>query len=81
MSESPERKDKILIVIPAFNEEEKIHVVVQEIRREVPEAVVLVVNDGSRDQTETRARAVGQVLPTLSTWATGSLCRPGINMP
>jgi glycosyltransferase involved in cell wall biosynthesis len=59
MPESQERKDKILIVIPAFNEEEKIHVVVQEIRREVPEAVVLVVNDGSRDQTESRARAAG----------------------
>ena len=59
MPESQERKDKILIVIPAFNEEEKIHVVVREIRREIPEAVVLVVNDGSRDQTETRARAAG----------------------
>ena len=59
MSESPERKDKILIVIPAFNEEEKIQAVVQEIRREVPEAVVLVVNDGSWDQTEDRARASG----------------------
>ncbi len=59
MPESQERKDKILIVIPAFNEAEKIHVVVQEIRRAVPEAVVLVVNDGSRDQTETRARAAG----------------------
>lgn len=59
MPESQERKDKILIVIPAFNEEEKIHLVVQEIRREIPDAVVLVVNDGSRDQTETRARAAG----------------------
>jgi len=59
MPESQERKDKILIVIPAFNEEEKIHDVVQEIRREIPEAVVLVVNDGSRDQTESRARAAG----------------------
>jgi glycosyltransferase involved in cell wall biosynthesis len=59
MPESQERKDKILIVIPAFNEEEKIQGVVQEIRREVPEAVVLVVNDGSRDQTESRARAAG----------------------
>jgi glycosyltransferase involved in cell wall biosynthesis len=59
MLESQERKDRILIVIPAFNEEEKIQDVVEEIRREVPEAVVLVVNDGSRDQTEARARASG----------------------
>jgi glycosyltransferase involved in cell wall biosynthesis len=59
MPESQGSKDKILIVIPAFNEEENIHAVVQEIRREVPEAVVLVVNDGSWDQTETRARNAG----------------------
>jgi glycosyltransferase involved in cell wall biosynthesis len=69
MPESQERKDKILIVIPAFNEEEKIQGVVQEIRREVPEAVVLVVNDGSRDQTESRARAAG-----------AKVCRLDINM-
>jgi glycosyltransferase involved in cell wall biosynthesis len=59
VAETPERKDKILIVIPAFNEEEIIQAVVQEIRQEMPEAVVLVVNDGSRDQTEARARAAG----------------------
>jgi glycosyltransferase involved in cell wall biosynthesis len=59
MPESAERKDRILIVIPAFNEEEKIQAVVQGIRREMPEAVVLVVNDGSRDRTEERARAAG----------------------
>ena len=59
MPESLGRKDKILIVVPAFNEEERIHAVVQEIRREVPGAVVLVVNDGSRDQTAARARAAG----------------------
>jgi glycosyltransferase involved in cell wall biosynthesis len=58
-AESLERKDKILIVIPAFNEEEKIPAVVRGIRQEMPEAVVLVMNDGSRDQTEARARASG----------------------
>jgi glycosyltransferase involved in cell wall biosynthesis len=59
MPESQEKKDKILIVIPALNEEEKIQAVVQGIQREMPGAVVLVVNDGSRDQTEDRARAMG----------------------
>lgn len=54
-----QEKNSILVVIPAFNEEEKIQTVVQGIKQEVPEAVVLVVNDGSRDQTETRARAAG----------------------
>ena len=59
MAESPERTNNILVVIPAFNEHEKIQAVVQGVRREMPEAVVLVVNDGSRDQTEARARAAG----------------------
>ena len=54
MSERPERKKRILVVIPAFNEEEKIQTVVRGIQQEIPEAVVLVVNDGSRDQTEAR---------------------------
>jgi glycosyltransferase involved in cell wall biosynthesis len=59
MPESQERKDETLVVIPAFNEEEKIQAVVREIRREMPEAVVLAVNDGSRDRTEARARSAG----------------------
>jgi glycosyltransferase involved in cell wall biosynthesis len=59
MVESTERKDKILIVIPAFNEEEKIQAVIQGVREEVPEAAVLVVSDGSWDQTEARARSAG----------------------
>jgi glycosyltransferase involved in cell wall biosynthesis len=52
-------KNKTLVIIPAFNEEEKIQTVFQGIKQEVPEAVVLVVSDGSSDQTETRARAAG----------------------
>ena len=47
------------MLIPAFNEEEKIAAVVQGVKREVPETIVLVVNDGSSDQTESRARAAG----------------------
>ncbi len=55
----PEGKNKVLVVIPAFNEEERIAAVIQGIRGELPEAIILAVNDGSRDQTETRARAGG----------------------
>lgn len=59
MAESPKKKNKTLVIIPAFNEEEKIQTVFQGIKQEVPEAVVLVVSDGSSDQTEARARAAG----------------------
>ncbi len=57
------KKEKTLVVIPALNEAEQIAHVVQEVRKEVPEAQVLVVNDGSSDQTEKIAfRAGAKVL-------------------
>ena len=53
------KKEKILVVIPALNEAEQIAHVVQQVKKEVPEALVLVVNDGSIDQTEQKALAAG----------------------
>ncbi len=50
---------KVLVVIPALNEAEKIAQVVQQVKKEVPETQVLVVNDGSSDQTEQKAVAAG----------------------
>lgn len=43
---------KILIIIPAFNEEGSIEEVVNNIRRIQPEMDYLIVNDGSTDKTE-----------------------------
>lgn len=42
---------EILIIIPAYNEEENIAQVVTELRSDMPEADILVVNDCSRDNT------------------------------
>ena len=53
------KKKKILVIIPAFDEEGQIATVVQRVKREIPGAIVLVVNDGSSDQTEARALAAG----------------------
>jgi glycosyltransferase involved in cell wall biosynthesis len=53
------KKEKTLVVIPALNEAEQIAHVVQQVKKEVPEALVLVVNDGSTDQTEQKALAAG----------------------
>ncbi len=50
---------KILIIIPVFNEEKTLGGVIQEIRRYVPEADVVVVNDGSTDSTSTAGRQAG----------------------
>lgn len=45
------KKDKILFVIPAYNEEENIEKVLKEIKKDVDYADVLVINDCSKDRT------------------------------
>ena len=49
----------LLVVVPAWNEEESLPQVMGEIRSAVPEATILVVNDGSTDRTVEVARACG----------------------
>jgi glycosyltransferase involved in cell wall biosynthesis len=51
--------DKILIVVPAFNEEENIGRVIADVRQIVPFADVLVVDDGSPDATAMIAKRAG----------------------
>jgi glycosyltransferase involved in cell wall biosynthesis len=54
----------LLIVVPAFNEQEAIGQVVREIRATVPGVPVLVIDDCSIDGTAALARAAGaEVLP------------------
>jgi glycosyltransferase involved in cell wall biosynthesis len=48
-----------LVFIPAWNEEESLPAVLEELRRDVPEADVLVVDDGSSDRTAEIARGRG----------------------
>ncbi len=50
---------KILIIIPAYNEEESLPGVIQDLRAHIPHADLLVVNDGSRDGTARVARGMG----------------------
>lgn len=47
-----EVKDKILFVIPAYNEAENIEKVLTEIKKDAPFADVLVINDCSKDNTK-----------------------------
>ena len=56
---SERKKEKILVVIPALNEEERIATVVQQVMEQVPEAQIVVVNDGSSDRTAQEALAYG----------------------
>jgi hypothetical protein len=50
---------RALVIVPAFNEAEAIGWVVRDLRRHAPWADVLVVNDGSADETSEAARAAG----------------------
>lgn len=44
-------KDKVLVIIPAYNEEENIQKVINEINKDIKYADVLVINDCSKDNT------------------------------
>lgn len=52
-------KDKVLFVIPAYNEAENIEKVLKEIKKDAPFADVLVINDCSTDNTEEIVREMG----------------------
>jgi glycosyltransferase involved in cell wall biosynthesis len=56
---------RTLVFIPAWNEEASIAEVVGEVRAALPEADVLVVDDGSTDATAERARAAGALVASL----------------
>ena len=45
-------KDKVLIIIPAYNEAENIEKVLKEIKKDIDYADVLVINDCSKDNTK-----------------------------
>lgn len=50
---------KILIIIPAYNEEASLPGVIRDLRENMPSADVVVVNDGSRDATAQVAEQLG----------------------
>jgi hypothetical protein len=50
---------KLLIIVPAYNEEESLPGVIRDIRTHTPLAGIIVVNDGSRDRTAAVARELG----------------------
>ena len=56
---------RTLVFIPAWNEEASIAEVIGDVREHVPEADVLVVDDGSTDGTAARAREAGVLVASL----------------
>jgi glycosyltransferase involved in cell wall biosynthesis len=62
--------DRVLIAIPAYNEQATIGSVVQKVRKNLPDFDLLVVNDGSTDST-------GQILKDLRVVSAVHLCNLG----
>lgn len=58
-------KDRVLVIIPAYNEESSLAGVVAAIRRDKPNADILIVNDGSTDNTSEVAGKLGAFVANL----------------
>jgi len=56
---------RTLVFIPAWNEEASIAEVIGDVRASLPDAAILVVDDGSTDATAERAREAGAVVASL----------------
>jgi glycosyltransferase involved in cell wall biosynthesis len=56
---------RTLVFIPAWNEEASVTSVIADVRRALPDADVLVVDDGSTDATAERAREAGAPVASL----------------
>ena len=56
-----------LVFIPAWNEEDNLPAVIDDLRRTIPDTDVLVVDDGSTDRTAELARAHGAEVHSLGT--------------
>ena len=54
--------DKCAVLIPCYNEEKTIEKVIHDWKRELPEAVIYVYNNNSKDRTEEIARRAGAVV-------------------
>jgi glycosyltransferase involved in cell wall biosynthesis len=62
--------DRVLVAIPAYDEEATISKVIQRVRESMPNFDLLIVNDGSRDAT-------GQILQSLDVVTATHLCNLG----
>jgi glycosyltransferase involved in cell wall biosynthesis len=58
-------EEKLLILIPAYNEAGRVGAVVADVRHTLPEADVLVIDDGSEDTTSAESARAGALVLTL----------------
>jgi len=65
VSHWPVHPYKLLVVVPAYNEADSIGGVISRVRTSVPEADVLVIDDGSTDATAAIAQEAGAFVVSL----------------
>ena len=65
MATQGNHESETVVFVPAWNEAESVGAVITGVRRELPGASVLVVDDGSTDGTAERARAAGAEVAML----------------
>jgi glycosyltransferase involved in cell wall biosynthesis len=59
------QEERVLIVIPAYNEAGRIGAVVHDVRATLPSAAILVIDDGSGDRTPDEAVEAGATVASL----------------
>jgi glycosyltransferase involved in cell wall biosynthesis len=65
LASSRDQQSQTLIFLPAWNEGESITTVIADVQAELPEATILVVDDGSHDDTVDAARQAGAEVAVL----------------
>ena len=66
---------RVAILVPCYNEEAAIAKVVEDFRAALPDAIVYVYDNNSRDQTVARAREAGAVVRTETRQGKGNVVR------
>ncbi len=61
----PTPDQRVLVVIPAFNEQDSVGAVIHDVFKHAPDSTVLVVDDGSSDATTRVATEAGALVATL----------------
>lgn len=67
--------DKIVVLIPCYNEEKTIEKVINDFKRELPEAVIYVYNNNSNDRTSEIAEKAGAIVKNEYMQGKGNVIR------
>lgn len=68
---------KFLLIIPAYNEAENIERVLQTVRAELPQVSILVIDDGSADETFSKAERFGATVRLPANLGIGGAVQTG----